>query len=252
MQILHLHKKQLLLASLALALVACASTETVSEDDEDWSVPEDPFESTNRVIYGFNSVVDGVVLEPLARGYDAITPQPVQGCISNIGGNLNEPVNTVGHTIGGELGYAGQSLFRFGFNTVFGIFGCFDAAAGLLDIEENETDIGLGLRAQFHTEDTEQLYLVLPIIGPSTPLDATGTIAGSFLDPLQIDSQNNPYWIEHNKKRAGVQVLTIIDYRAQLLPATDFIKEAALDPYEFTRDAYLEQRVATADEIRLR
>jgi phospholipid-binding lipoprotein MlaA len=36
--------------------------------------------------------------------------------------------------------------------------------------------------------------------------------------------------------------LRIVDTRANLLQATDLLEQAALDPYAFTRDAYLQLR----------
>jgi phospholipid-binding lipoprotein MlaA len=41
----------------------------------------------------------------------------------------------------------------------------------------------------------------------------------------------------------GMAVLYAVDTRADLLGASDVLEEAALDPYEFTRDAYLQKRL---------
>ena len=39
---------------------------------------KDPLEGLNRTVYKFNDVVDKVALKPVAQGYQAITPTPVQ------------------------------------------------------------------------------------------------------------------------------------------------------------------------------
>jgi len=37
----------------------------------------DPLESINRVTSGFNSVVRGLIVDPIVDGYQAVTPEPV-------------------------------------------------------------------------------------------------------------------------------------------------------------------------------
>ncbi|MGP1613744.1 MAG: MlaA family lipoprotein, partial [Pollutimonas bauzanensis] len=44
--------------------------------------------SYNRGMYTFNDTVDRALLKPIASGYDALTPQPVQTCIHNIFNNV--------------------------------------------------------------------------------------------------------------------------------------------------------------------
>jgi phospholipid-binding lipoprotein MlaA len=48
----------------------------------------------------------------------------------------------------------------------------------------------------------------------------------------------------HNQLRVG----QLIDKRAELLTATDLIDEASLDPYAFTRDAYLQRRASLVQD----
>ena len=50
---------------------------------------------------------------------------------------------------------------------------------------------------------------------------------------------------------SGVQqlsILSVVDYRAQMLQASDLLDQAALDPYTLLRDAYLQQRDARAGQ----
>ena len=64
-----------LLAGLSFCLLAaCASNPTN---------PQDPYESFNRSVYKFNRGLDKAVLKPVAQGYKAITPDPVEKGISN-------------------------------------------------------------------------------------------------------------------------------------------------------------------------
>ena len=47
----------------------------------------DPLEGLNRTIYKFNDVVDNVALKPVAKGYQAATPNIVQKGIHNFFSN---------------------------------------------------------------------------------------------------------------------------------------------------------------------
>ena len=87
-------RKAFALTATALSLAACATT---SEETTGTAV-YDPFEDWNRGVYAFNDGVDQAVLEPLARGYRAVTNEPVRDGVSNFLTNLNQPIvlaNTV-------------------------------------------------------------------------------------------------------------------------------------------------------------
>ena len=49
-------------------------------------------------------------------------------------------------------------------------------------------------------------------------------------------------YIENNHVRWGLRGLNLVDTRADLLNASRVLDEAALDPYAFVRDAYLQKR----------
>ena len=45
--------------------------------------PGDPLEPMNRQIFKFNDALDRTVAQPVARGYQKVTPQPIRQAISN-------------------------------------------------------------------------------------------------------------------------------------------------------------------------
>ena len=49
-------------------------------------------------------------------------------------------------------------------------------------------------------------------------------------------------YIEDDSVRIAVKSLWFIDKRADLLSASNLVEQAALDPYEFVRNAYLQKR----------
>ena len=71
---------------VTLLVFLCTSSSYASEDD--------PLEPMNRVIFGFNEVIDDNILEPVAEGYRYITPDPVEDSVSNFFNNLGE-INTI-------------------------------------------------------------------------------------------------------------------------------------------------------------
>jgi phospholipid-binding lipoprotein MlaA len=81
-------------------------------------------------------------------------------------------------------------------------------------------------------------YLVLPFLGPSTVRDTTGLVFDTVTtDPITYTHNIGEIRL-HNQLRAG----QFLDRRTELLDAKDFVDNAALDPYAFMRDAYLQRR----------
>ena len=77
-------------------------------------------------------------------------------------------------------------------------------------------------------------YLVLPILGPSTVRDTAA---------LPVDSWGNPLGqLDPVEVRNSLYGLRLVDKRASLLRAGSVLDTAALDPYSFTRDVYLNVR----------
>jgi phospholipid-binding lipoprotein MlaA len=77
-------------------------------------------------------------------------------------------------------------------------------------------------------------YFVLPFLGPSTIRDSAGiAVDWTFFDPVFNQSV---------VVRNSLLVVNFIDTRADLLGATRVLQMAALDPYVFTREAYLQRR----------
>jgi phospholipid-binding lipoprotein MlaA len=66
-------------------------------------------------------------------------------------------------------------------------------------------------------------------------INSTVGLAG-FIDPVGW------IWRNHIATRNSLWGLYIVNLRANLLDSTKILEEAALDPYEFQRDAYLQRR----------
>lgn len=190
----------------------------------------DPWEGFNRKMHGFNNVLDRFVFRPVAVGYDTIVPDPVQSGVSRFFGNLRLPVTAVNQALQGRPGQAGQSLGRFVVNSTAGIAGVFDPATHIGLPKRDGEDFGQTL-ATWGWNDSR--YLVLPLLGPRTVRDTVAIVGDQPLSPIgQID-------------KSGIadklQIVQMVDGRAQMLPLDKFRKDA-LDDYTFVRDAWAQRR----------
>ena len=199
-----------------------------------FSSDDDPLEPINRAIFGFNEVIDDTLLEPVAKGYRAITPDPVENSVSNFFNNLGEINTIINSTLQMKLDKTISSSSRFVINSTVGIFGLFDVASSL-GIESHKEDFGQTLG---HYGVPAGPYLVLPFFGPSTFRDAPG-----FYVDIAVEKSISPVHTElHHEERQAIQATNVIDTRANLLQATKILDTAAKDKYIFLRESYLQKR----------
>jgi phospholipid-binding lipoprotein MlaA len=203
-----------------LLLGGCASTGN----------PRDPLEPLNRGIYQFNDGVDKVLIKPAAEFYRFAIPEFMRTGVSNFFSNLNDVIVALNSLLQGKLTQAGSDAARLIVNSTVGLLGLFDVA----------TEIGL----EKHNEDFGQTlgywgigdgpYLVLPLLGPSSARDAVGWFGDYYAWPIT--------YLEPDRHRNILIAVRFVVVRADLLEASRILETAALDPYEFVRDAYLQRR----------
>ena len=225
--------RRVLLATLVVAtglMTGCATTRSAVDSAKSLGAQMDPFESVNRVVYTVNDKVDRAVFKPLAQGYEYVVPVQVRSCVSNVFGNISDVPGSLNNFLQGKIRDGGSDLCRVGVNTTVGILGCFDVATKW-GFEKHNEDFGQTLGVWGVPSGP---YLVLPLFGPSTVRDGAALLVDSYIDPTRyindVPVRNISY---------GVR---LIDKRAQALDTTNFIDNAALDPYVFVRDAYLTRR----------
>ena len=211
------------IATLAL-LAGCASVPPTAGNN-----PADPFERVNRQIYAFNDGFDRAVTKPVAQGYNKAVPRSLRTCVSNVFENLTELTSMINGALQGRPKSAGTGAGRFLVNSTVGLFGCFDVAthAGL------ERDKQYFALTMGHWGVGSGPYLVLPFLGPSSVRDAFGEIPDYFTDPVSYIYPVRDHYL--------VVSARFVVKRAQLLDVTNLIEQAALDPYQFVRDGYLQR-----------
>ena len=218
-----------LLATLSMG--GCASTGSSQEGDAAQervaADPQDPWEGFNRRVFAFNDVLDRYALKPVARGYKAVTPEPVQTGVGNFFSNLGEVRTALNSLLQGKPANAGLATSRFLINSTVGIGGLLGYAT-LMEITADKEDFGQTM-AVWGWEDSR--YLVLPLLGPRTLRDASGLPADFAANPIT--------YMDDHQLRAGLTALDIIHFRAGLLDQESLISG---DRYRFVRDAYLQRR----------
>ncbi|WP_456417267.1 MlaA family lipoprotein [Thiolapillus sp.] len=209
-------------ALLALLVSGCATSGAVEND---------PWEAFNRPMYRFNEKLDEYVAKPLARGYQAITPAPVDRGISRFFANLDDVQIALNNLLQFKFRDALSDAGRFGLNSTIGILGFLDVATGM-GLEKHEEDFGQTLGKWGFPSGP---YLVLPVLGPSSVRDAVGFAGDWVVNPIFVQIDNaDVSW--------SLYGLRYVDRRADLLKASRILQSAALDPYSFIRDSYLQRR----------
>ncbi|HHI75996.1 MAG TPA: VacJ family lipoprotein [Gammaproteobacteria bacterium] len=214
--------RPLLLAGL-LFLGGCAT-------DPDFADPRDPLEPFNRAMFSLNDLLDRAVIRPLAEGYQAIVPAPVDRGVTNFFNNLEDVTTAINNLLQFKIGRAASDVGRVLVNTTLGIGGLFDVASNM-DLPRHDEDFGQTLGTWGVATGP---YLVLPVIGPSSGRDAVGVVVDWFTDPVT--------YVQDDTVRWSLRGLDLVDSRADLLNASRVVDQAALDRYSFVRDAYLQRR----------
>jgi len=220
----------LALAALMLALLqGCATGPNAN--------PSDPLEPLNRTVYKFNDKLDRAIVKPVATTYQDVTPVLVQKGVKNFFGNLSDVWSVVNNALQFKGEAAVNSFFRVTTNTLWGVGGIFDVATDL-KIPKQSENFG---RTLTHWGVAPGPYLVLPLLGASTLRDTAGTLVDMQGDLVSKGVNRVPL-------RNSLQVLRIVDTRAEYLGATDLLDQAALDQYSFVRDIYLKRHRRAGDE----
>jgi len=172
-------------ALASLALTACATAPAPAPGEI-----ADPYEGFNRKMFAFNNGVDKYALGPAAEVYKTVTPEFARDRVGDFLANLRSPVILANDVLQAEPSRAGNTFARFGINTTVGLLGLWDAADHF-GLERHTEDFGQTL-AVWGVDSGP--FLVMPLLGPTTPRDLLGTGVDRAIDPLtwvQIDNDSD-------------------------------------------------------------
>ncbi len=217
---------------VAFALINLCSCSVSNVNDEDGTL-----EIYNKNMFEFNYQLDKHVIKPVAKGYKKITNKFVRNRVSSFFNNLEEPAYMVNNLLQGEIKNTGLSAGRFVINTTLGLLGTFDVASGWgLDKKKNTFDATL---AKYCVPDGP--FIVLPVVGPSTPRHVAGWAVDAYMSPL--------YWALVNSDTTkqttidwGTIGLKYLNLRAENMELLDSLEKGSVDFYTATKSAFMQNR----------
>jgi phospholipid-binding lipoprotein MlaA len=196
------------------------------------STVSDPIEPVNRGIFAGNRVVDRVLLDPVTRFYGWLVPGPIKRSVRGVFDNLNQPVVIVNDLLQLQPRRAGSATARFLLNSTFGFAGLFDPASEA-GFGPHHSDFGQTLgRAGIGPG----IYLVLPLLGPSTTRDAIGVVFDTALRP--------DTWLLPIAPRLLIGGTWGITEREEHMESLEALESSSVDFYAAVRSAYWMSREA--------
>ena len=233
----------LAMAMTILANFGCATPPDSSDRElyAEFRAINDPIEPLNRGVFEFNQALDAMFLRPLADFYRLLLPPLFQEAVHNFLANLRSPVVLANDLLQGEWERAGTTTSRFLVNSTVGVGGIGDPASDFGLVYHNE-DFGQTLAVWGLSEGP---FLMLPLLGPSNPRDATGLVVDSaVLDPIGFLTTigAGPQWL--TTASYGRLGTTAIDARAQNVEELDDLQKSSLDFYATIRSLYRQFRIS--------
>ena len=219
----------ILLTICSVALYGCATNPSAAPSS-------DPLASFNRDVDRFNIALDRAFIEPVSEGYVRVTPDPIRASVTNFFDNIGYLGVIINNLLQGKFRQGGGDAGRFLVNTTLGFGGLFDIASRM-NLPRHEEDLGQTLCKWGVPQGA---YLVLPLLGPSTVRDLPSIPANIFTSLLTLGQ----LFVADIGAAASVSLgaLDVVNTRANLSSAIR-IRNQALDPYIFTREAYLQRRL---------
>jgi phospholipid-binding lipoprotein MlaA len=187
----------------------------------------DPLIGYNRFMTRVNDELYVWVMRPTGLVYGTVVKEPARKAIRRFFDNLGFPVRAANNLLQLKFKQAGAETARFGFNTVFGLFGFFDPARSRLGLKPNPEDFGQTLG---HWGVGPGFHIVLPLLGPSNLRDVCGRVPDIFADPL--------YYVDDHRTSLIISSVDRVNAISLMIDRYDAFRKDALDLYIFIRDAY--------------
>ena len=207
----------------AISLGGCATTGVTEQPHI--ANKADPYEHFNRNVFTFNDKVDDYVAKPISDAYKWITPQFLQTGVFNFFNNLKTINVVINDVLQAKFQQSAEDAGRLALNTTLGLGGFVDVGKSV-GLEQNDEDFEQTLAVWGVPQGS---YLVIPFLGPSTVRGIPGAVFDTAANPTSYVG-----W--------PVQLIYMLNTRANAEGSLKFIDEAALDRYVFTRESFLQWR----------
>ena len=202
-----------------------------SEFEEKAVTVADPLSFWNRAMFHFNDKLYFWFLKPVAKGYKVVIPGVIRTGVRNFFSNIFTPIRLTSCVLQGKVKAGGTELTRFVVNSTIGIAGVMDPAKKYLKLDITDEDLGQTLGAYGIGNG---FYLVWPFLGPSTLRDSVGMVGDRFLNPIT--------YVKPVEASVAIWSYDKINETSMHIGDYESIKDAAIEPYEAFRDAYIQYR----------
>jgi phospholipid-binding lipoprotein MlaA len=199
----------------------------------------DPLGGWNRAMFTFNDKFYFWVLKPVSRAYRAVVPGLARSGVENFFDNLGAPKRFVSNLLQFKGREASIELGKFVINSTWGVLGFGNWFAKNPETTVPETDFGLTL-AYYGVGPGP--YVVWPFLGSYTVRDSFGWAGGLVADPV---SYVHPLTLS-----LGTRTYEMVNYTSFRIGDYESLKDASIDPYLATRDAYLQYRAEKVEKAR--
>ena len=198
------------------------------------------FEGTSRAIFKFNMVLDDIILEPLAKGYNKL-PSPIKTGTGNFTSNIGTLLSIPNNIMQGNLKQLGHSVGSFTINTTVGILGFLNPAEKI-GLKPHKEDVGQTLGSYGFGPGC---YFVLPVLGPTTMRDSIGLLADTFVDPfahVTIREKKLLGASGNSLDYFSVKGAEDVDFRADNIRNFESLEKNSIDLYSSMKSIYLQDR----------
>lgn len=219
----------LLLAAVFLSVQGCATTGRRPGPGANPAEARvsDPLKPMNQKIFNFNLGLYDYVLEPLAEGYQAVTPVVLRKMIASFFDNAAYPYVFLNDFLQGRTHQGFSDLGRFSVNTVLGVGGLFDVGS-LMGLPPHENNLGVTLGVWGIPQGA---YLVLPFFGPASVRSLPGIPLQIFTSPFYYVTDTTAQW--------SIGATGVVNTGYTERDEVRSVKES-LFPYYFARSAWVQ------------
>jgi phospholipid-binding lipoprotein MlaA len=192
----------------------------------------DPIAPWNKLMFHFNDKLYFWFLKPVARGYRALVPGVIRQSVANFFYNVTAPARFVNCLLQGKGREASFEVGSFMLNSTVGILGFRDLTQKQREQMPTGEDLGQTLGSY---RIGNGFYIVWPLFGPSTLRDTVGMVGDAFMNPIRYIDPAELGW-----SLSGYEFLNDVSFH---IGDYETLKEAAIDPYEAFKDAYVRSRI---------
>lgn len=212
---------------------AAADSKDSIEFQDPFAEPEprqikDPLETLNRAAFEVNDFIYTRILAPICR---AASPQ-IEKTLAGVHAAFDAPIRFGGAELKFAFRDGGSEVGRFIMHTILDLADQVEPAI-TQGLRNGKEDFGQTLQA---LGADSGIYLVLPVLGPSSLRDGIGRITAFYLDPSSRLC---------TPTGAPSETTTEMSLLGEL-QAYEEIRRQTLDPYLFLRDVYA-QKLASAE-----